>query len=217
MSSLISLDVISLFTNVPINMAIKSLKKRWYHIKNNTNIPKKAFLSAVSFVLSSTVFLFNNRFYKQTYGTDPPIGSPISPIISDIIMQDLETEALKNLDFSLHFYFRYVDVIMAVSTNKINTVLQSFNSFHKRLKFTVELENNGCLNFLDTTIIREKNFLVYDWYRKLTFSGRYLHFNSHHPLNKKIATIIGLADRALLPSVLRKKSTTIFDNWDSIK
>jgi len=54
-----------------------------------TKIPKDEFMLAIEFVLSSTYFIFNNRIYKQTYGT--PMGSPLSPIIVDVIMRELET------------------------------------------------------------------------------------------------------------------------------
>jgi len=36
---LISLDVVSLFTNVPTDRIVNSIEKRWNHIACNTNIP----------------------------------------------------------------------------------------------------------------------------------------------------------------------------------
>lgn len=74
------------------------------------------FLNAVSFVLSSTYFVFDNVVYKQTYGT--PVGLPLSPIIADIVLQDIENEALNRIDIQLPFYYRYVDDI--VSTAPVN-------------------------------------------------------------------------------------------------
>lgn len=85
---LLSLDVVSLFTNVPIDLALKSIKTRWKFIRNNTKIPLNEFLKAIEFVLSSTFFSFDGKIYKQTFGV--PMGSPLSLIISDIVMQDLE-------------------------------------------------------------------------------------------------------------------------------
>jgi len=37
--------------------------------------------------------------------------SPLSPIVADLIMQDLESYTLKNLIFIPPFYIRYVDDI----------------------------------------------------------------------------------------------------------
>lgn len=114
--SLVSLDVISLFTNVPLDLTIKCLNRRWNFIKRNTIILKDEFMDAVSFILKSIFFKFNYRIYKQTFGT--PMDSPLSSIIADIVLQDLEKETLNSLDFSLPFYYRYMDnIILAVLIN----------------------------------------------------------------------------------------------------
>jgi len=68
------------------------------------------------------------------------------------------------------------------------------------LKFILEHESNGCLNFLDLTLKRNKDELVIDWFHKETFSGRYLSFYSSHPLCHKIGSIFSLVDRAVLLS-----------------
>lgn len=58
------------------------------------------------------------------------------------------------------------------------------------MQFTLELENQSSLPFLDTKIIRTDNGeLITDWYHKPTWSGRYLNFHSHLPLSYKINTI----------------------------
>jgi len=54
--SLISLDVVSLFTNVPLGLAIDGVSKRWTHITKNIKLPQKEFLEVVEFVLTSTFF-----------------------------------------------------------------------------------------------------------------------------------------------------------------
>jgi len=146
--SLISLDVVSLFTNVPLGLAIDGVSKRWTHITKNTKLPQKEFLEAVKFVLISTYFTFNNStVYRQTFGT--PIGSPLSLIVADIVMQDLENYTLNALKLDLIFYVRYVDdIALAAPTDEINIILSKFNDYHDRLKFTIEYKSNHCLNFL---------------------------------------------------------------------
>ena len=196
---LISLDVISLFTNVPLDLAVESIDKRWNYIERNCDIPKNEFLTGIRFVLNSTFFSFNNVCYQQTFGT--PMGSPLSPIIADITLQDLESRAIGTLSFEPPFYFRYVDdVVLAVPSNSSNTVLNTFNSLHPRIQFTLEEGADNRLNFLDVTIIIRDKRIEFDWYHKPTFSGRYLNFESHHPLCHKIGTAIGLIDRAFLLS-----------------
>jgi len=39
------------------------------------------------------------------------MGSPLSPILADIVMEDLETLSLQKLDFIVYTYYRYVDDI----------------------------------------------------------------------------------------------------------
>ena len=55
-------------------------------------------------------------------------------------------------------------------------------------------------NFLDVTLIIKDNFICFDWFHKQTFSGRFLNFESHHPLCHKKGTAIGLFDKAFLLS-----------------
>ncbi|KMQ84009.1 hypothetical protein RF55_18601 [Lasius niger] len=87
----------------------------------------------------------------RTFGT--PMGSPLSPVIADITLQDLETRAVEILPIKLPFYCRYVDdIALAIPSSLFNTVLQTFNSFHPRLQFTMEKGTDGSLNFLDITI-----------------------------------------------------------------
>jgi len=196
---LISLDVVSLFTNVPLDLAINSISKRWTHIQKNTKIPKDEFLSAITFVLSSTYFTFNNIVYKQTHGT--PMGSPLSPVIADAVMQDLETACLDRISCRLTFYYRYVDdIVMAAPRDKIDLIFRTFNDYHNRIKFTIEFEENRSLSFLDLRLIIEDNLIQIDWFHKKTFSGRFLSFHSSHPLCHKIGMIYGLIDRAFLLS-----------------
>lgn len=58
------------------------------------------------------------------------MGSPISPIIADLVLQDMEKRALKTVGFSLPFYVCYVDdVATAVLSYVTNEILDIFNSF----------------------------------------------------------------------------------------
>ncbi|XP_018361292.1 PREDICTED: uncharacterized protein LOC108760021 [Trachymyrmex cornetzi] len=129
-----------------------------------------------------------------------PMGSPLSPVIADIVLQDLEKKALDTLGFYIPFYVRYVDdIAMGIPCEKTSEILNIFNSFHPRLQFTMEIGGSE-LNFLDITIIKNER-LEFDWYHKPTFSGRYLNFLSEHPLSQKKGVIMGMVDRAFLLSV----------------
>jgi len=79
----------------------------------------------------------------------------------------------------------------------IQSILDKFNSYYHRLKFTLETEDNHCLNFLDITVIRNDTKIITDWFHKSTFSGRYLSFFSNHPTCHKVGTIYSLVDHAI--------------------
>jgi len=157
------------------------------------------FLIAIRFVLNSSFFIFNGIIYQQTFGT--PMGSPLSPIVADIVMQDVENRALSSLNFRPSFYFRYVDDIScAIPLESLDHMLDVFNNIHPRLQFTFEVGRDNKLDFLDVSLILTDNHLIFDWYHKPTFSGRYLNYFSQHPVCQKRGTALGLIDRVILLS-----------------
>jgi len=135
---LLSLDVISLFTNIPLDLAIDSVVRRLDNILNNSNIPNDEFILALKMILKSTYFTFNNVIYRQNFGT--PMGSPLSPIIADLVLRDIENRAINILNVPLPIYFGYVnDIVLAAPSDFVNNIVNIFNSFHPRLQFALEV------------------------------------------------------------------------------
>lgn len=157
----------------------KALPKKHDSISTPRNLE---FLLAVKLLLNSTIFTFNGLIYQQIFKIS--LSSPLSPIVADIILQDLESRALETLIVRLTtpFYMRYYvdDVALAVPSSLVNHMLDIFNSFHPRLQFTMEVGEGNRLNFLDVTMILNDNHIIFDWFHKSTFSGRYLNFLSQH-------------------------------------
>jgi len=78
------------------------------------------------------------------------MGFPLFPIIANIVMQDFEREALDSLNFPMRMYFKYVDdILTAAPENKIQMILNCFNSLQECLKFTLELGTDNSINFLN--------------------------------------------------------------------
>ncbi|XP_077264260.1 uncharacterized protein LOC143898565 [Temnothorax americanus] len=86
---LISLDVTALFTNIPKDLVCEGVRKRWHHISQYTKLNLAQFLYAIELILQSTSFGFDGQFYEQIFGS--PMGSPLSLILADIVMENLET------------------------------------------------------------------------------------------------------------------------------
>jgi len=152
----------------------------------------------MNFVLNSTYFLFNNKYYKQTY--EYPMSSLLSPMIADLVLQSLELQTINKLSFVPIFYFRYVDYIaLAAPTSYLNNLFLTFNSFYPKFNFTMEI-GGDVLNFFRSHINKKNSRLIFNWYRKPTFSSRFLNFYSQHPFLHKKGTIISLIDRVILLS-----------------
>ena len=88
------------------------------------------------------------------------------------------------------------------SKEEFNLFLEKINGVWESIKFTTDLgtTEGGTtkINFLDLTIkINSEGEIDYEFYKKSTASGRYLHFTSHNPLQTKINIIRTEARRRL--------------------
>lgn len=127
------------------------------------------------------------------------MGSDISPVLADIVMDDLETFCLSKLNFTPPFFFRYVDdTITIVPRDQIDNVIKVFNSYDPNLQFTMEIENNKQIPFLDLLLINDNNKIITNWYQKPIATNRFLNFFSHNPVHQKIGIVYNLVDRAIL-------------------
>ncbi|XP_025993485.1 uncharacterized protein LOC113004435 [Solenopsis invicta] len=77
---LVSFDVVSLFTNVPVQDTLDIIKK-------SDKLPAN-FVPLIEHYLTLTYFQFQGEFFEQTFGA--AMGSPVSPIIANIFMEHLE-------------------------------------------------------------------------------------------------------------------------------
>ena len=164
---LISLDASSLFTNVPIELVKNSIDKRYSSIMKQTHTPLIELHKAIDFSHNNTVFQFNNQYYKQIYCS--PMGSAVSSIFANLVLEDLEEHCLSLLDFKPVFFVRYVDdILTCIPIDKTKHTLEIFNSYHNRLQFTHETKVDNSINFLDFKLTRQNNKLIHIWYRKPT-------------------------------------------------
>ncbi|XP_058817473.1 uncharacterized protein LOC131680779 [Topomyia yanbarensis] len=205
-----SLDVVSLYTNVPVDKVYEYVGERWNELQQHTTIPWDSFKAAMKTVLDASFFQYDGKFYRQDHGV--PMGSPLSPVVANIVMEKLEQltiERLKLRNISLTIYRRYVDDCFVVGNGEeIDTVLGEFNKSHSSLVFTLEKEQEGSMRFLDLTLSREGENITKMWFPKQQ-NGRYLDFTSESPFSHKNNTAIALVDRALKLTDVEKREESI--------
>ena len=93
--SFVSYDVMSLFTKTPITKAYKIISKRHDKtLKKRTNLNVDDIMELLKFVLETTYFRFEGEIYQQMFGV--ATGSPVSPIVVNLYMEDLEQKIIAN-------------------------------------------------------------------------------------------------------------------------
>ena len=121
------------------------------------------------------------------------VCSPISPVIADLAMEEIEETAIAHT---------------CLRKDQVDEFHQHLNSINTNIQFTQELEdtNGQGLPFLDTITIRRGTQLEVNVYRKPTHTDRYLDFNSHHPMCHKRSVVSTLLRRAQnIPSTQKGK------------
>ena len=129
------------------------------------------------------------------------MGSPISPVITNIFMEYFEKEALRKTSKKPEVWFRYVDdtfVIWRHGRAELRKFLIFLNNQQiPNIHFTIDIEENGKLPFLDILISKKADgTLGHQVYRKPTHTDRYLHAESHHHPLQKQSAINSLVHRA---------------------
>jgi hypothetical protein len=79
--------------------------------------------------------------------------------------------------------------IIYYHTTHIVTLLNEFNQIHQNLIYTIELENNQQINFLDITISRTSDTFEFSIFRKPTYTDNIIPYNSCHPTEHKFAVL----------------------------
>ena len=93
---------------------------------------------------------------------------------------------------------RYVDDTFTVlGKDYVDGFLQHLNSQQPTIRFTMEIEKDNTIPFLDTSVSRDSNgLLTTTVYRKPTHTDQYLAYDSHHPQSVKRGIVKWLYDGA---------------------
>ena len=142
--TLVSFDVVSLFTNTPINQSLEVVKDRLNKdssLKDRTNLTPNDTIELLGFILTTTYFQFDGQVYRQKFGA--AMGSPVSPIIANLFMEDLEQTVLSTAPPTIkpRLWKRYVDDVLAfVKEDSVDQLKNHLNQadITGSIKFTHE-------------------------------------------------------------------------------
>ena len=154
-------------------------------------------VNLLTLCLNATFLEFRGKVYQQVLGT--AMGSPVSIVISNLVMEDVEQRALATFHSPPHFWKRYVDdTFTALPCNQVQEFLSHLNSIEACIQFTFEKETeDGKLPFLDVCLCRESDVsITTSVYRKPMHTNQYLPFDSHHPAAHKASVLRTLMSRA---------------------
>ena len=195
---MVSFDVKSLFTNVPLDEALQVIRERLSSddsLSERTGLPPDSLIRLLELFVRSTHFTFQGQVYEQTEGA--AMGSPVSPVVANIYMGHFEDQALTTAPNPPPIWKRYVDDIFCIlKKGTIQRTLNHLNNIHPAIQFTVEVEKDGMLPFFDTQLQRgQEGTLDTTVFHKTTHTDRYLQFESHHPVHVKRGVVKSLFDR----------------------
>ena len=196
-----SLDVESLFTNIPLGETIDIVTEKVFEKKRKVKgISKRDFKRLLEISTKGTVFFFNGQYYRQKDGV--AMGSPLGPALANAFLAHHESVWLEEcpLSFAPIFFARYVDDIFVLlrSSDHVAKLAEYLSSKHPNIRFTYELENNNTLPFLDVNVFRDASKFSSSVHRKMTFSGVYSNFSSFMPVTYKRGLVSTLLYRAYM-------------------
>lgn len=194
-TKLISLDVKDMFTNIPADKVIHLVKNNRLSEFEN----KEEVIELLSVCLRQNYFRFNNRFYVQEEGL--PMGSPLSPVMADIYMNEFEKRIItesKHRD-KIKTWLRYVDDILLIwegNDEEFEEFVNEINGMEQKINFQEEVGGKE-INYLDLHITINNGMFKFDIFRKKTYSDLIIPNESYHPISHKMAALNSFCNRAV--------------------
>ena len=200
---LVSMDVTSLYTNIPLEEGIATVCRAYKNVYRNTPpITTQYLKEMLSLILKENSFQFIGKNYLQIHGT--ALDTKMAFAFANIFMANIETQILSNSVTKPTIWKRYIDDIFSLQdVNKpdIDKFIEQANSHYPTIKFTAEISNTE-ITFLDTVVYKGKRFrdhsiLDIKTHFKPTETFQYTHFSSSHPSGVKKGFVKGEALRLL--------------------
>ena len=171
----ISLDLKSMYTNIPIDEGLDAFREALEKRNDKTDFVLKLI------ELVKNILIFNEELWLQLLGTC--MGTRVAPAYANLFMGVLEEKMIRNcpphLRPFLHTWKRYIDDIFLIwlgSWTEFEEFFTFLNSYHPTIKFDEPCynhpENSG--DFLDMKICNKDGKVIADFFRKDTAKPRAL-------------------------------------------
>ena len=188
---LVSFDVTSLYTNVPVTEAIDVCTDLLYSGKYPVPpVDKETFRTLAQISSCNVLMLTHNGYVRQKDGL--AMGSPPAPHLANGWLSQFDGQ----IKGDAKLFSRYMDdIIRNIRLDMIEATLAAINSLHPALKFTMEVEEDGELPFLDMKLINSNGQLSSTWYSKPTDTGLIMNYHSMAPKRYKRSVVSGFVYR----------------------
>ena len=187
----VSFDVSSLYTKVPVMEAIEICTEHLYrHEQKHPPIDRNTFIILAKIASCDVLMSTHDGYYKQVDGL--AMSSPPAPHLANGWMSQFDN----TIKGEAVLYARYMDdIIRNIKLIDIEEKLATINNLHPSLKFTIEREENGSIPFLDMKIIHNNGQLSSTWYNKPMDTGLIMNYYALAPKKYKRSVVSGFVYR----------------------
>ena len=165
---MLSFDVVSLFTAIPVDKACDYIHKKLLKdetLSSRTSLDSNEIISLLNFVLSNNYFVYDDKIYKQIHGC--AMGNPVSPVVANLCMEAIEEVAINSSEVQPKVWKRFVDdSFCIIKRNAVNSFHTTLNSIDPHISFTIVEESDQQIAFLDTLVSRKNNTITIDVFAK---------------------------------------------------
>ena len=193
-----SLDIESLFTNVPIDDTIEIILQETYNHPQlpPPKIPQNILKELLILCTKEAPFRCpKGKLYVQVEGV--AMGSPLGPVFANFYMGNLEKTIFSDPERKPSIYARYVDDTFVQVKNKEELIkLKELFQNNSKLNFTFELPSQNRLPFLDILVEQQENKFNTKVYHKPTDKGHCLNGDSECVDKYKVSVILSYLNRA---------------------
>jgi hypothetical protein len=130
-----------------------------FEVETYKGLERHEFKKLLEIALKKSHFQFKGNWFDQIDGV--AMGTPLGPPVSDKFMDWFESKYMEIIEqYGVFLWLRFVDDVFILIDDNDNfenakALLNTLNSKHKNIEFTMETEINNELPFLDVLIKRD--------------------------------------------------------------